>query len=179
MTPEPYHVRLRRVQRLTPDCNYRVDIAIASVPRFLEMYNVNLDPEYQRGYVWTTAQKQAFVGAVLQNNASIPIFWFNNLDLRRAEVVDGKQRLSAILGWLNDEYEAVCPCGESFRFSQADEIAGRNLDMMVTLKMHFVKLSRLDVLKFYLGLNQGGTVHTAEDLGKVKEAIWALETQPA
>jgi hypothetical protein len=98
MTTEPFHVRLRRVQRLTPDCTYRVDVAIATIPRFIEQYGVDLDPDYQRGYVWTLAQKQKFVGAVLQNHNGIPIFWFNTLGLKHAQVVDGKQRLSAILG---------------------------------------------------------------------------------
>lgn len=172
---EPYHKRLCRVQNLTPECNYRVDVAIASVPHFLEQYGVNLDPDYQRGYVWTKLQKQKFVGAVLQNNASIPIFWFNTLDIKSAEVVDGKQRLNAIMGWLNHEYEAICPCGETFWYGAADVIAHRNLDMMTTLKMHFVKLPRLEVLKFYLSLNSGGTVHKPKDLDKVRALIQALE----
>lgn len=168
---EPYHMRLRRVQRLMPDCTYRVDFAIAAIPRFLEQYGVNMDPDYQRGYVWTKTQKQKFVGAVLQNHNSIPIFWFNTLDSGKSEVIDGKQRLSAILGWLNNKYDAICPCGESFRFDEADEIARRGLDMMITLKMHFVKLPRLDVLRFYLSLNSGGTVHKPRDLERVISLI--------
>jgi hypothetical protein len=169
--PDPFNVRLRRVQRLTPDCTYRVDIAIAAIPRFIEQYGIDMDPDYQRGYVWTLRQKQKFVGAVLQNNQSIPIFWFNTLSLRHAEVVDGKQRLSAILDWLNGKYAAICPCGEQFMFADHDDIGGRNLDMMTTLKMHFVQLPRVDVLRFYLALNSGGTVHKAKDLDRVRSLL--------
>ncbi len=168
---EMYHQRLRRVQLLTPDCTYRVDYAIAAIPRFLEQYSVDMDPDYQRGYVWTKKQKQAFVGAVLQNHHAIPIFWFNTLDIGKSEVVDGKQRLNAILGWLDNRYEEICPCGETFWYRDADVIAKRSLNMMVTLKMHFVQLSRLDVMKFYLSLNSGGTVHKPKDLNKVRKMI--------
>lgn len=172
--PEPFSVRLRRVQRLAPDCTYRVDIAIAAIPRFIEQYGIDMDPDFQRGYVWTTQQKQKFVGAVLQNNNGIPIFWYNTLSLGKAEVVDGKQRLSAILGWIDGKYDAVCPCGERFAFADQDDIGGRNLDMMTTLKMHFVQLPRPDVLRFYLALNSGGTVHKAKDLDRVRSLLACL-----
>lgn len=171
---EPFHVRLRRVQHLTPDSTYRVDIPIAGIPRFVEQYGIDMDPDYQRGYVWTREQKRQFVGAVLQNHNSIPIFWFNTLSVGKAEVVDGKQRLSAILGWLNGDYDAVCPCGESFAFADADVIGERNLDMMTVLKMHFVELTRPDVLRFYLALNSGGTVHKPKDLNRVRRMLDCL-----
>ena len=173
-TGETFHARLRRVQRLTPDCTYRVDIAVAGIPRFVEQYGIDMDPDYQRGYVWTLDQKRKFVGAVLQNHHSIPIFWFNTLSLGKAEVVDGKQRLSAILGWLNGDYDAICPCGESFAFADSDVIGERNLDMMTTLKMHFVQLPRLDVLRFYLALNSGGTVHKPKDINRVRRMLDCL-----
>jgi hypothetical protein len=98
-------------------------------------------------------------------------------NLNSAQVVDGKQRINAILGWLEGHYEAICPCGETFWFNQADEITRRGLGLMTTLKMHFVTLRKIDVLKFYLSLNSGGTVHAAADLDKVRAMLRALENQ--
>lgn len=166
-----FHERIRAVQKLTPDCTYRVDYGLSSIPRFIEQYGVDLNPDYQRHYVWSELQKQKFVGSVIQNHNSIPIFWFNTISLKRSEVVDGKQRISAILGWLNDEYPAICPCGETFWWRDCDKIGERNFSMYTTLKMYFVKLSRVDVLKFYLSLNSGGTIHSEDDLNKVREML--------
>lgn len=169
-----FHERLRAVQRLYPDTRYRVDVGMLGLPRFIEQFRVDLDPDYQRGYVWTLKQKKEFVGSVLQSCQSIPIFWFNWKESQLhgpSEVVDGKQRINAILGWIRGDYEAVCPCGEVFHSSDIDEIGRRNLDMMTTLKMHFVQLDRLGVLRFYLSLNSGGTVHKKKDLTKVQRLI--------
>ena len=171
------HERLRKVQDIFPDCSYRVDWAMLEIPRFLEQYGVDMDPDYQRGYVWDTEQKRSFVGAVIQANQTIPIFWFNwkGPSSGKSQVVDGKQRLNALLGWIEGKYDAVCPCGEVFHVDHLDEISSRSLRMMTTVRMHFVNLGRLDVLKFYLSLNAGGTVHTEKDLSKVRKLIKELE----
>ena len=170
-----FYKRLEKVQSYTPRCTYRVDWGVASIPRFIEQYNIDMDPDYQRDYIWTVDQKKAFVGAVIQNHNTIPIFWFNSegpLENRnKVEVVDGKQRINAILGWLDNKYEAICPCGEVFWYKDIDEIGRRILGMATTLKMHFVQLSRKDVLKFYLALNSGGTIHNEKDLSKVRKML--------
>jgi hypothetical protein len=49
---------------------------------------------------------------------------------------------------------------------------------MTTLKMHFVQLSRADVLRFYLALNSGGTVHKAKDLDRVRSLLACLANSP-
>lgn len=104
MNQETFSERMIRVQRITPDCTYRVDWGIARIPQFLEEYRMDMDPDYQRGYVWTKKQKQLFVGSAIQNHHAIPIFWFNfgpgGIHSKVTEVVDGKQRLTATLEWL-------------------------------------------------------------------------------
>lgn len=166
------HKRLLRVQRITPDLNYRVDYGLSAVPRFLEQYNVDLDPDYQRGLVWTKLQKRRFVGFVIQNHSASPIFWFNWTNNNQAsQVVDGKQRINAILGWLDGKYDALCPCGERFWYSDRDEIADRGYEMSITLKMHLVSLDRASLLRFYIGLNSGGVVHDPKEISRVKKLL--------
>lgn len=165
---------LRKIQESVPDCTYRVDIAIDWIERALELYKVDRDPEYQRGHVWNEAQQRAFVGTLLETPRSVPIFWFNwtnkKYDRSDSEVVDGKQRLAAVLRWINNEIPAECPCGIRVYYGELDAVSLRRLTI-VTMSWHFVHLSRRDVMKFYLRLNSGGTVHTQDELDRVRRLL--------
>jgi hypothetical protein len=166
--------RFDMVKSLVPDCTYRVDFGMSRIKEFIEQYEVDMDPAYQRDYVWDINQKQKFVGALLQNPNSIPIFWFNWKSKRHtdgSEVVDGKQRMNALLEWGQGKFEAICPCEERFHVDQLDEISKRYVNYSCTCKMHFVCLSPIEVMRFYLALNSGGTIHSSEDLAKVRLAI--------
>lgn len=174
-----FHERLWAVQGLTPDCTYKINFGLASIPNFLEQYEIDMDPDYQRGYVWTSEQKQLFVGAAIQNHNAIPPFWFNwygEKHVSHSEVVDGKQRLNAVLGWLDNQFDAICPCGERFWWHDVDEIGKRGLSMNTIFYMQFTQLDRLGVLKHYLSLNAGGTIHSPKDLDKVRDMIKELES---
>lgn len=166
--------RLNLVKQLVPDCTYRVDFGMLRMEAFIEQYQIDMDPPYQRDYVWDIHQKQKFVGALIQNPNSIPIFWFNwknKSHTKGAEIVDGKQRMKALLEWGQGKFEAICPCEETFHVDQLDENSKRYASYMCTCKMHFVCLSPIEVMKFYLALNSGGTIHSSEDLSKVRLAI--------
>jgi hypothetical protein len=57
---------------------------------------LNLRPEYQRRLVWERKKKSLFIESLLMNIPVPPIFLFES-DLSRYEVMDGQQRLNAIL----------------------------------------------------------------------------------
>src|SRR5262245_34137240 len=57
---------------------------------------LNLRPEYQRRLVWDRQKKSLFIESLLMNIPVPPIFLYEN-DLNRYEVMDGQQRLNAIL----------------------------------------------------------------------------------
>jgi hypothetical protein len=57
---------------------------------------VNLRPEYQRRLVWSRKKKSLFIESLLMNIPIPPIFLYET-DLNRYEVMDGQQRLNAIL----------------------------------------------------------------------------------
>src|SRR5208282_5887492 len=75
-----------------------------------DMYNaklLDLDPPYQRRSVWNNAYKQFFIDTVLKNYPVPPIFV--NMEVTGTgatiyHVIDGKQRLSAILEFLEDGF---------------------------------------------------------------------------
>lgn len=77
---------------------------------FVDLYHgeqLDLSPPYQRLSVWNLEYRQYFIDTIMRNYPSPQVF----LDVEITDggrtlyhVVDGKQRLSAILDYLNDEF---------------------------------------------------------------------------
>lgn len=77
---------------------------------FLEYYltgQIDFNPAYQRELVWTTEQKENYIKALIQDKAEItPTFItkpYKENDYLY-EVLDGKQRLNAILSYIKGEF---------------------------------------------------------------------------
>lgn len=168
--------RFKAVQNSLPrTIQHSQDCGIGDIPRFMKTYGVNLNPDYQRDRpAWSLKQQQEFIGAALYDPSRIPPMWFNEISLDLCDVIDGKHRLQAILSWLNNDIVAICPHGERFRFSEFEEegaIALRVLSQRCQFKLHTVKLTKVEVLRFYLGLNAGGTPHPPKELQKVRDLL--------
>jgi hypothetical protein len=174
MSPKLPDSIISKVQENVPYCSYHVNISLDGVRSAIEHYQIDLDPEYQRGYVWTREQSQRFVGALIEYPQGIPPLWFNfvskDYDRSHAEVIDGKQRLTACLRWIDGEIEAICPCGISIRREDLNEVELRHAGF-VFMSWNFVNLDSIEVMQFYLRLNCGGTVHESKDLERVRQAI--------
>ena len=166
---------LKDIRAHVPDCTYHVNIGLGSIKDALDQYKVNMNPEYQRDYVWTTEQKSKFVGAALENHNAVPPFWLNwvskDYDRSHSEIVDGKQRISAILDWIDGHIKAVCPCGIEVWHKDLNEVDLRCIKMAASFDWNFVHLPQKEVMEFYIRLNAGGTIHSEDDLNKVKEMI--------
>ena len=162
---------INEIQSLIPPCHYSVHVGLLSTPRHLELFNVDLNPDYQRGHVWTPEQQSKFVGAMIEDHEQINPIILNDVDrvtLNKTEVVDGKQRITAILAWIEGEINALCPCGDEVSHDSLDKIEKRALGMATTIQWRVVRLDRKGVLDYYLRLNSGGTVHTQEELNRVR-----------
>lgn len=69
---------------------------------------LNYSPWYQRRSVWTTPQKSYLINTIMEQKPVPAIYIRYSLDLDRGktirEVVDGQQRIRAILGFCRDEF---------------------------------------------------------------------------
>jgi hypothetical protein len=63
---------------------------------------INLTPEYQRRKRWDNAKKSLLIESLLMNLPVPPIFLYE-IEPARYEVMDGQQRLSAIIEFYNDD----------------------------------------------------------------------------
>lgn len=68
--------------------------------------SIDPKPEYQRGPVWSTKQKQLLIDTILRD-LDIPKFYFRAMHGGKYEyeIVDGQQRLRAIWGFRKGEYK--------------------------------------------------------------------------
>lgn len=84
-----------------------------TISEFYERYQLkkyNFDPEYQRrGDVWSDEKQSFLIDSILKNYPMPPIFLHQVIDstsgATKYNVIDGKQRLSAILKFINNEVE--------------------------------------------------------------------------
>lgn len=75
--------------------------------KFIAENQLDLNPIYQRDYVWTTEQKQSFITSLVQGKTTIkPTYLYNNVPVNEPmyEVLDGKQRINAVLSYMKNEF---------------------------------------------------------------------------
>jgi hypothetical protein len=92
---------------------------------------LNLKPEYQRRLVWDDAKRSLFIESLLLNIPIPPIFIYE-WDLNRYEVMDGQQRLNAIVEFYEngfalkklDRWSDL----DGFRYKDLPETLKRGLD---------------------------------------------------
>lgn len=63
-----------------------------------------IDPDYQRGEVWNPRQKMELIESILMG-IPLPIIYLFEMKDGKKQVVDGRQRISAIIDFMNDKYQ--------------------------------------------------------------------------
>ena len=160
---------------LTQCTGYMVNVGLDYLPahyaRYVIKYGLEVSPDFQRGNVWTDQQKIRFMEYMLRGGTSgLDIYtncptWQHTAGRTYEDdwfvLVDGKQRLDAALGFLNNEFQVF---GAYYRqYTDHPRIVVANFRWHVnTLK------TRKECLQWYLDLNCGGTVHTDSELDKVR-----------
>lgn len=152
---------------------YEFDVNVRLLIDVLKSYDrdyvLELNHDFQRGNVWTEEQYIAYLEFFFKGGRSARVIYFNigewsnnpNTDIPHMVCVDGLQRLTAFIRFLNNEI----PVFGSYYREYEDELND-------TIKFNINNLAyKKDVLKLYLEMNSGGTVHSKEELERVKEMI--------
>jgi len=150
---------------------YQVDIGWNNLENTLEFYEegwgLELDPDFQRGHVWTEKQQIGYVEFILRNGQSGRDILFNcaswdcSPGKHPIQCVDGLQRLTAVRKFMGNEIKAF---GYYLR-----EYKEKRTDLMVArFRFHInILKTREEILQWYLDINTGGTVHTNAEIEKV------------
>ena len=161
-------MKFKDIKRLTSIGTYQVNQRLKYLLKWIEEQDdIDLNPDFQRGYVWTEEQQIKYIEFILKGGNTTPIY-FNHSNwlsftnpVDKLEIVDGKQRMNACIRFLNNEIKAFNTYYKDFEDNCYTDIM-ININNLKTRK---------EVLNWYLELNSGGTAHTKEELDKVKLLI--------
>jgi len=164
------------IPKLTQDGNYRVNIGWDSLQHTLHRYQhdklakLDIDPDFQRGHVWTEEQQIKYVEFIMRGGSGSNEIKFNCVGWMNSYegpfvLVDGKQRIHAVLRFLNNEIKAF---GHYFNEFEDGKTILYRCDFIFCI--NDLKTTE-DVLRWYLELNSGGTPHTEDELDKVRKML--------
>ena len=135
-------------------------------------FGVDMNPEYQRGYVWEQKDKQLLIDSIF-NNIDIGKFAFIHLDNKKCaetgngyEILDGKQRLGAII----DFYENRYPYNGVYYNELSEDDRNAFLDHHI-VQGEVREADRKLILKYFLILNTTGKSMDRYWLNKIEKMI--------
>lgn len=175
-------IRFADIPQFTHEGSHECNYSLASLVRYIEEeerdYGLQLNPEFQRGHVWTEEQQIKWIEYHLRGGKSGNVIYlndpfFNNWgEAKEGEYedyvcVDGLQRITAARRFINNEIPAF---GTYYRDFE-DKL--RVLNCTIRVNTNNLKTEK-EVLQWYVDMNDGGTPHTAEEINRVKDLIERL-----
>ncbi|MCX8795765.1 DUF262 domain-containing protein [Vibrio parahaemolyticus] len=137
-----------------------------------------LDADYQREYVWTRDQQQCLLESIFHRIplGGISVVVDPKSSDKYLEVVDGKQRLTTILKFVDNEFPYIDEYGNFLYYRDLDVVDQRTFTNVILpsneLREDGVrKPSRLQILKFFYRVNFGGTPQAESHRRKVANMI--------
>ena len=127
--------------------------------------HLELNPDFQRGHVWTKAKKSAWIEHTLRGGVSGKVIYLNHPGWMNSfegdfVLVDGKQRLDAIAAFMENKIKAFGTYYKDYT-DRLHALSG------IKVNVNDLK-TRAEVLQWYLDLNTGGVVHTSAEIKKVQ-----------
>lgn len=171
--------RFKDIPQFTSDGSYQVNYPLTSLVKYIEeevsAMGLQLNPEFQRGHVWSEEQQTAWLEYHLRGGKSGNTIYFNNpfwksarepkpSEYRDYVCVDGLQRITAAQRFINNELRVFGTYFKEFE----DRI--RVLPQTMILNVNDLK-SEKEVLQWYIDMNAGGTPHTKEEIERVKRMM--------
>lgn len=136
-------------------------------------YNLQLNPEFQRGHVWTEEQQIAYIEFILRGGKTGRDFYFNwNKRTDEYVCVDGLQRTTAFIRFVNKEIKVFNQYFDEFEFGRGSR-NGAVTEHKVNVYMNYLNDQR-KVLQWYVDMNAGGIPHTYDEIERVRKMIQDL-----
>jgi hypothetical protein len=167
-------MKFQDINKIT-QARYRVDIPWTYLESWIENHSkdvqTELEPDFQRAHVWTGEKRIKYVENQLRGGRSgKEIYWNCPGWMRMSKIhgplqlVDGLQRITAVRKFINNEITAF-----GYFFKEYEDKLGLS-DCNFSFNINDLT-KRKDILQWYIDLNDGGVVHTSEEIGKVKKML--------
>lgn len=151
------------------ECDYSIKSFVDTIEEWEETQGLQMSPDFQRGHVWNEKQQKEYVEFLLKGGKTARVIYLNNPTWANYKnkhdfvCVDGLQRSTAIFRFVKNEIKVFGHYYDEFEGSPR---------MMQGIKININDLkTRKEVLQWYLEFNSGGTVHTEEELTRVREML--------
>ena len=132
---------------------------------------LQIDPDFQRVHCWTEEKQIRYVEYILRGGMTGRNIYFNHPGWMKSfkgefVLVDGKQRVEAVRRFIENEISVFGWKYENFK--EKHKIMPLICDFDVWIND---LPTRKDVLQWYLDINDGGVVHTTEEIEKVRKML--------
>ena len=146
-----------------------------------ERAELNLNPWYQRRSTWSQAQKAYLINTILERKPVPSLYIRHSLDIAKEksikEVVDGQQRIRAILEYVNNAFAARHPAYETkLKFSELSRSEKSSFRMTSLSVGYLLEASDTDVIEIFGRLN---SVAKTLNLQEKRNARWSGEFKRA
>ena len=131
-------------------------------------FKVEHIPDFQRGHVWSVEQQISYVEFKLKGGYGANVLlwncpgWMNTFD-GPYQLVDGLQRFTAVRDFIKNRIPAFGSYYKDFN---------GHMPSYCEFIWHVNNLTnRADILRWYIEINEGGIIHTNEEINKVKKLL--------
>lgn len=165
------------IPKFTKAGSYAVDYPFHSLVKWIEReqkeMGLQLNPDFQRGHVWSEAQQVAYMEFLLRGGKTGRTLYFNcpswhhsvpEGDYDEYVCVDGLQRITAITRFVYNEIPAF-----GSLFCEYED-SPRVVEDTLRVNINDLK-TRDEVLRWYIDINAGGTPHTREEIERVQAIL--------
>jgi hypothetical protein len=178
-------ISLKDVRPYIGAAGHMSDVSGTGIPRYVEQQTadigLDMDPDFQRGHVWEDRHRTAFVEHLLRGGRHGRTIAWNSPTYGNAGriadsdlpdtlvIVDGKQRMTAVLRFLGDEVPVFGGnlLSDFDAESRRDVLIGTSPHLRLQMHVHGLQY-RHDLLDLYLQLNEGAIAHAPEEIARVR-----------
>lgn len=164
-------MKFAQIKQFTRSGSYNVNISLKHLKEWVEVQKEDgliLNPDFQRGHVWTKNQQIAYAEYFLRGGKSGLDLYFNNPSWSDEKIgyndfvcVDGLQRITAMLKFVNNEIPVF-----GFYYKDFEDKPSTLLSFRININDLQTKKA---VLQWYIEMNNGGTPHTTKEIERVME----------
>lgn len=144
---------------------------ISGLLNYYYHFGIDMNPEYQRNYVWNGKDKEYLLESIFEN---IDIGKFVLIDLDDEywtrgysyEILDGKQRLNTIIEF----YENRFP----YKGKYYNDLSNKDKQKIKSHNISLAKMEHMDkntIMKYFVSLNKKGRVMDMEHIKKIEKMI--------
>ena len=169
--------KFRDIPQFTKSGSWQADFDFEMLLDFIddqiETNNLQLNPDFQRGHIWTEDQQIKWLEFFLRGGKTGRVLYFNKPDWNISVpegsyydfvCVDVVQIITSIRLFVNNEIKVF----GSYINEYEDKMSlVRNC---IHVNINDLK-SKKDVLQWYIDMNDGGTPHTTEEIARVKQLL--------